>query len=174
MSRDIIAAMAAAQALAMDTWGKGVPPGTTIEHVLDAGRDLGRLVDAEVRHVSLIERGLQQTLSRLFAECVGAMVGGDIQLPSGVRRRMPLDPARVQEVLVNEVFVPKNEAYDNSFMKFGAVGVVVRLIDKLAELDAAYAAWMVDEERGPLPKPLPHVANYATMTLVVLFPDLGT
>lgn len=170
----MIDAMTAAQQMAFDTWDKPMPRHSSVEHVMSAGFDLSKLVDAEIRHVSMIERGLQQTLSRLFIECVQVMRGGDIQLPTGARLRLPMEPVGVCTALVDNVFKPKNEAYGNSFARFGAVGVVVRLMDKLAELEDAHAAWIADGQRGPLPKPLPHVANYATMTLVVMHPDLGT
>lgn len=144
-----------------------VPEQSDAQHIVFVGMSLKRLVDAETRHVSLTGLGLVESLSRLFVECVCALRGRDIKLPNGTRKRMPLDIQGVCQALVHDVFEPKNKVYDNSFVEFGAVGVVIRLLDKVHDLEHVARKEPL-AFTGPAPKSIAHIANYATMALVVL------
>jgi hypothetical protein len=131
---------------------EGVPQGGGVDVVINICTSLRRLMDAEIRHVTLSSTGLERTLARVFVECVSAL--------------QTEDGASVNKTcawLRDEVFAPRNERYGDSFIDFGAVGVVIRLLDHARALETAG-----DEQRE---MSLAHIANYATMTMMVIEGD---
>ena len=127
-----------------------MPPESGIDHVLLACDPLTRLMDAEVRHVTLSARGLAETLTRIFVESLCAL---------RQRKDMPDDVGEVCRVLREDVFAPRNQKYGDTFAGFGAVGVVIRLLDHVHAL------------RDGRTESVMHIANFAAMTLVVLIDD---
>jgi hypothetical protein len=125
-----------------------IPETSDFDHVYQVADALRDLMDAELRHVALYPAGLVRTLCRLFVECLCLLRdrrGGTIK--------------SVSDWLIDDVFAPKNALYDDSFSDFGAVGVVIRLLDHVKALKA------IDGDRD---RALAHVANYSLMTLVLL------
>ena len=125
-----------------------IPTTSDFDHVYQVADALRDLMDAELRHVTLYPAGLVNTLRRLFVECLCLLRdhrGGTIENNCAW--------------LIDDVFAPKNALYDDSFSDFGAVGVVIRLLDHVKALKA------VDVDRD---RTLAHVANYSLMTLVLL------
>ena len=128
---------------------EGVPDDGGVDVVLNVCGSLRRLMDAEVRHVTLSATGLERTLSRVFVECVSALRAED---GTSVNKTCVW--------LREDIFAPRNELYGDSFIDFGAVGVVIRLLDHARALESVGG-----EQRD---KSLAHIANYAVMALVVL------
>jgi hypothetical protein len=143
-----------------------IPDTGSVDHILVVGDQLHSHLDAETRHVTLSRLGLPQALARVFVECVCALRGRDLNLPDGRRLRIPVELDAVVDILVDQVFAPKNEAYSDSFGDYGAVGVVIRLLDKVHDLKARD-----HKDHEPLSKSVAHVANYAAMAIILLVED---
>ena len=124
----------------------------SMEHVLMSTSFLAKFVDAEMRHVSLSPHGLADSLSRIFVECLCAIRGKNID---GID--MPRGLEDLCSTLRNQVFLPRNEKYGNTFGDFGAVGVVIRLMDHAQALK--YTSQMMS---------VAHIANFAAMAMVLL------
>lgn len=125
-----------------------IPATSDFDHVHQVAGSLRDLMDAELRHVTLYPAGLVGTLCRLFVECLCLL-----------RDRRGGTTKDVCDWLIDDVFAPKNALYDDSFSDFGAVGVVIRLLDHVKALKAP------DQDQD---RTLAHVANYSLMTLVLL------
>lgn len=130
---------------------EGVPDDGGVDVVLSVCASLRRLMDAEIRHVTLSAMGLERTLARVFVECLSAL-----------RTEEEDSVNEICTWLREDVFAPRNAMYGDSFMDFGAVGVVIRLLDHVHVLESG----QTDVERRS--KSLAHIANYATMALVLL------
>jgi hypothetical protein len=130
----------------------GPPEAGGMDHVIFIAESLRGLVDAEVRHLTLTSTGLVATLARLYTECVCALRGRRIE--QHVVGQAAND---VATFLYDTIFVPKNEKFGDSFRDFGAIGVVVRLLDQQRVLQMTQA-----------PLALAHIANYAIMALALL------
>lgn len=148
----------------LDFYGRGRIPGTgSVDHILVVGNQLHNMLDSELRHVTLGRTGLNQSLAHVFVECVCALRGRDLNLPDGRRKRVPSELNGVVDILVDDVFAPKNQAYSDSFGDYGAVGVVIRLLDKVHDLRGC--GHKVNE---PVSKSVAHIANYAAMAIALL------
>ena len=108
------------------------------------------MVDSERRHISINPVGLEESLSRLFVECLLALCNREVD---GIR--YPASPSLAAKTLREEVFAPRNDRYDDSFADFGPVGVIVRLLDHARVL----------EKTGDM-RSLAHLANYSIMALM--------
>lgn len=128
-------------------YDRTLPEESSLDHVLLACAPLERLMDAEVRHVTLSSNGLAETLTRIFIECMCALRGRD---------DMPVDDYGVR-ARICQVFAEKNRFYHDTFSDFGAVGIVIRLLDHVHALRDGNARSLI------------HIANYVCMTVVVLW-----
>ena len=142
-----------AQMAAIEHYGRErIRESNSIAHVITATTMLSKLMDAETRHVSLSAFGLDDALASVFIECLGALRGqtlDDTQMPMGID-----DLCRALRV---GIFQPRNEKYGNTFGNFGAVGVVIRLLDHAQVLGTT----------GNLMSAA-HMANYAAMAMILL------
>ena len=139
MSKD----MRALQRRVLAFYGPRVPDTGSRDHVLQACWSLKNLVDAETRHATLSAEGLARTLARVFVECLCAM---------------PSDIDEACEYLVAEIFEPRNAKYGDSYRDFGAIGVVIRLLDHVRVLEHNHADSMS----------VYHIANYSIMAFELL------
>lgn len=148
----------------LDFYGREkLPPTGSVDHIQVVGNQLHNLLDSETRHVTLSRTGLARGLAHVFVECVCALRGRDLNLPDGRRKRVPADFDGVVDILVDDVFAPKNEAYSDSFGDYGAVGVVIRLLDKVHDLRSRE-----HKSHEPVSKSVAHIANYAAMAISLL------
>jgi hypothetical protein len=155
--------LADVQKQALHFYGESPPEAGSVDHVVTMASSLRRFLDSEVRHVTLTKSGLADVLCRVFVECLCALRGRDLNLADGRRRKMTMNLDGVCVLLREEVFAPKNAIYGDSFADYGAVGVVIRLLDKVRELEK------IDHKaHEPISTSVAHVANYATMALMIL------
>lgn len=148
------------QEQAMAVYGELPDAGGSFSHVIVASRNLDSQLDSEVRHVTLSAQGLKHALSRLFVECLVSIIGCDITMPDGTRRKVPYEVHDACELL-REIFRVKNDLYGNSFGRHGAVGVVIRLLDQVSKVE--HATNDITRASG-----VAHIANFSVMALMVL------
>ena len=133
----------------------GPPEDGGIDHVVFVAERLRSMVDAEVRHLTLTSVGLASTLARLYTECVCALRGRRVS-----NHAIGQTADDVSAFLYDVIFAPKNQKYADSFRDFGAIGVVVRLLDQERVLQQTHT-----------PLALAHIANYAIMAMDLLDDD---
>jgi hypothetical protein len=143
--------MRLAQKRAIAYFGK-VPTSGEASHVIVSCSSLRRLMDAETRHVTLSRHGLAEGLTQVFVECLCTLRGRTVGVLT-----IPKNLDEVCTMLREEVFAPRNEKYGDSFIDFGAVGVVIRLLDHAQAF----------ERTGDIMS-VAHIANYAVMSLILL------
>lgn len=150
--------MADIQQQALDVYGRERIPNTGgLETVLASCVRLRALMDAEVRHVTLLSTRLVETLADVFVECVCALV----EIDHGEGHTTTFD-----EIVVyvrEDVFAPKNAEYGDSFADYGAAGVVIRLLDNARRL----------EHGSPARPNIVNMSNYAIMALMLLSDVVG-
>lgn len=150
---DDVEALARAQTRAFEVYGDKIPDYGALDHVVMSCELLAHSLDSEVRHVTLSGSGLENALAQVFVEALCALRGREVD-----GKELPWDIRKIADHIRESVFASKNREYGSSFARFGAVGVVIRLVDQSSRMGRGHA----------VTTSLIHVANYAAMAMMML------